>query len=168
MYTNSGEGDEYFHDIVHRTVDVQATSAHNYVGTHGASSTTHDDDSGVLVSDESYEKHYGVRDPMLDVLRQSYLHVWTLKGTHVCFVTYTEHAGKCKNAWDQLYTDRIREECCHGVSWHIATVSGKIPVLRYRGVYGVAEVKGTQSREQCRAGSFTRDEGTWAITRTRE
>ena len=25
---------------------------------------------------------------------------------------------------------------CHGVSWHIATVSGKIPVLRYRGIYG--------------------------------
>jgi len=24
---------------------------------------------------------------------------------------------------------------CHGVSWHIATVSGKIPVLRYRGIY---------------------------------
>jgi hypothetical protein len=47
---------------------------------------------------------------MLDALRQSYLHVWTLKDTHACFVTYTEHAGKCKNAWDQLYTDRIREE----------------------------------------------------------
>ncbi len=25
---------------------------------------------------------------------------------------------------------------CHGVSWHITTVSGMIPVLRYRGIYG--------------------------------
>jgi hypothetical protein len=28
------------------------------------------------------------------------------------------------------------DNTCHGVSWHIATVSGKIPVLRYRGLYG--------------------------------
>ena len=35
---------------------------------------------------------------MLDALRQSYLYGWTLKGAHVCFVTYTQHVAKCKNA----------------------------------------------------------------------
>ena len=35
---------------------------------------------------------------MLDALRKSYLHGWTLKGAHACFVTYTQHAVKCKNA----------------------------------------------------------------------
>ena len=80
------------------TIDVQAASAQNFVGTHTAPSATHDDDSGALVSDETYEKHYDVRDPMLDALRQSYLHGWTLKGSHACFVTYTQHTAKCKNA----------------------------------------------------------------------
>ena len=67
------------------------------MGTHGEPSSTHDDDNGVLVSDEVYEKHYDVRDPMLDTLRQSYLHGWTLKGVHDCFVRHTEHGTKCKN-----------------------------------------------------------------------
>ena len=50
------------------TIDVQAVSSQNFVGTQGAPSAIHDDDSGVLVSDETYEQHYGVRDSMLDVL----------------------------------------------------------------------------------------------------
>ena len=37
------------------TIDVETVSPQNYVGTHVAPSSTHDDDSGVLVSDESYE-----------------------------------------------------------------------------------------------------------------
>ena len=78
------------------TIDVQATSAQIFVGTHTAPSGTHDDDSGVLDSDETYEQYYGVRDPMLDALRQSYLHGWTLKGGHACFATYTQHVPKCK------------------------------------------------------------------------
>ena len=36
---------------------------------YAAPSGTHDDDSGVLDSDETYEQYYGVRDPMLDALR---------------------------------------------------------------------------------------------------
>jgi hypothetical protein len=59
------------------TIDVQAASAQIFVGTHAAPSATHDDDSGVLDSDETYEQYYGVRDPILDALRQSYLHGWT-------------------------------------------------------------------------------------------
>ena len=52
-----------------------------------------------MVSDEeTYETHYGLRDPMLDVLRRSYLHVWTIKGAHARFVTYAEHTAKCKAA----------------------------------------------------------------------
>ncbi len=39
--------------------------------------------------------------------------------------------------YDPRLKDRV-EESCHGVSWHIATVSGKIPVLRYRGIYGAS------------------------------
>jgi hypothetical protein len=58
---------------------MQVVSAQIFVETHSASSVTHDDDSGVLDSDETYEKYHGVRDPMLDELRQSYLHGWTLK-----------------------------------------------------------------------------------------
>ena len=77
------------------TIDVQAVSAQIFVGTHTAPSATHDDDSGVLDSDETYEQYYGVRDPMLDALRQSYLHGWTLKGAHACFATYTQHVAKC-------------------------------------------------------------------------
>ena len=37
------------------TIDVQAVSAQNFVGTHTSPSVTHDDDSGVLGSDETYE-----------------------------------------------------------------------------------------------------------------
>ena len=37
------------------TIDVQAASAQIFVGTHAAPSATHDDDSGVLDSDETYE-----------------------------------------------------------------------------------------------------------------
>ncbi len=58
---------------------------------------THDDDDTVVVTDEeTYETHYGLRDPMLDVLHRSYLHDWTMKGSHARFVTYTEHTAKCK------------------------------------------------------------------------
>ncbi len=64
------------------------------MGTHEAPSTTHDDDSGVLDSDETYEQYYDVRDSMLDALRLSCLHGWTLKGSHACFVTYTQDVGK--------------------------------------------------------------------------
>ena len=64
------------------------------MGTHTSPSSTHDDDSGVLGSDEVYEEHYGFRDDMLDELRKSYLYGWTLKGVHDCFVTYTHHAVK--------------------------------------------------------------------------
>jgi hypothetical protein len=49
------------------TIDVQTVSSQNFVGTHTGPSGRHDD-SGVLGSDETYEQHYGVRDPMLDVL----------------------------------------------------------------------------------------------------
>ena len=80
------------------TIDVEAASPQIFVGTHTAPSGTHDDDSGVLGSDEAYEQHYRFRDSMLDALRKSYLHGWTLKGAHACFVTYTQHAVKCKNA----------------------------------------------------------------------
>jgi hypothetical protein len=41
---------------------VEASSPQNFVGTHGTPSATHDDDSGVLVSEETYEQHYGVRE----------------------------------------------------------------------------------------------------------
>ena len=50
------------------TIDVQAASAQIFVGTHAAPSATHDDDSGVLDSDETYDQYYSVRDPMLDAL----------------------------------------------------------------------------------------------------
>ncbi len=64
---------------------------------HTVTATTHDDDDTVVVEDEeTYETHYGLRDPMLDVLHRSYLHTWTMKGTRVRFVTYTEHTGKSK------------------------------------------------------------------------
>jgi hypothetical protein len=52
----------------------------------------------VVVDEETYETHYGLRDPMIDVLRWSYLHVWTIKGAHARFVTYAEHTAKCKVA----------------------------------------------------------------------
>ena len=50
------------------TIDVQAASAQNFVGTHTTPSATHDDDSGLLGSDDTYKQHYGFRDDMLDVL----------------------------------------------------------------------------------------------------
>jgi hypothetical protein len=50
------------------TIDVETVSAQIFVGTHTEPSGTHDDDSGVLGSDETYEQHYGFRDDMLDVL----------------------------------------------------------------------------------------------------
>jgi hypothetical protein len=66
---------------------------------HTVTTATHDDDDTVVVTDEeTYETHYGLRDPMLDVLFRSYLHTWTMKGAHVRFVTYTEHTAKCKAA----------------------------------------------------------------------
>jgi hypothetical protein len=46
------------------TIDVQTVSPQNFVGTHGTPSGTNDDDSGELVSDEVYEPHHSVRDPM--------------------------------------------------------------------------------------------------------
>ena len=77
------------------TIDVQPASAQNLA----APSATHDDDDSVVLdSDEAYEQHYGVRDPMLDLLRKSYLHGWTLKGAHARFVTYAQHTAKCKHA----------------------------------------------------------------------
>ena len=40
-----------------------------YLGTQRSTSLTHDDDDSVVLdSDVAYEEHYGVRDPMLDVL----------------------------------------------------------------------------------------------------
>ncbi len=38
---------------------MEASSPQNFVGTHGTPSVTHDVDSGVLVSEETYEQHYG-------------------------------------------------------------------------------------------------------------
>ena len=39
---------------------------------HTVTAATHDDDDTyVLDNDETYESHYGFRDPMVDVLRQS-------------------------------------------------------------------------------------------------
>ena len=57
---------------------------------------THDDDTDVVVDEETYETYYGLRHPTLDMLLRSYLHVWTIQGTHVRFVSYTEHTEKCK------------------------------------------------------------------------
>ncbi len=55
---------------------------------HTVTAATHDDDDTDVVADyEIYETHYGLRDPMLDVLRRSYLHAWTMKGAHARFVT---------------------------------------------------------------------------------
>ena len=66
---------------------------------HIVTTATHDDDDTAVVADEeTYETHYGLRDPMLDVLRRSYLHAWTMKGAHARFVTYAEHTAKCKAA----------------------------------------------------------------------
>ena len=66
---------------------------------HIVTAATHDDDDTAVVADEeTYETHYGLRDPMLDVLRRSYLHAWTIKGAHARFVTYAEHTAKCKAA----------------------------------------------------------------------
>jgi hypothetical protein len=66
---------------------------------HIVTAATHDDDDTSVVADEeTYETHYGLRDPMLDVLRRSYLHAWTIKGAHARFVTYAEHTAKCKAA----------------------------------------------------------------------
>jgi hypothetical protein len=48
------------------TIDGPASSVQIFVGTHTTPSGTHDDDSGVLDSDETYDQCYGVRDPMLD------------------------------------------------------------------------------------------------------
>ncbi len=65
--------------------------------THTVTAATHDDDDTAVVDDdETYETRYGLHDPMMDVLRRSYLHVWTMKGGHTRFVTYTEHTAKCK------------------------------------------------------------------------
>jgi hypothetical protein len=50
----------------------------------------------VVEYEETYETHYGLRDPMVHVLLRSFLHSWTIKGVHVRFVTYVEHTGKCK------------------------------------------------------------------------
>ncbi len=51
---------------------------------HTVTSDTHDDDDTVVVTDEeTYETHYGLHDPMLDVLLRFYVYVWTIKGTHV-------------------------------------------------------------------------------------
>jgi hypothetical protein len=61
---------------------------------HIVTAATHDDDDTAVVADEeTYETHYGLRDPMLDVLHRSYLHVWTIKGAHARFVTYVEHTS---------------------------------------------------------------------------
>ncbi len=66
---------------------------------HTVIGVTHDDDETAVVADEeTYETHYGLRDPMLDVFRRSYLHVWTINGAHARFVTYAEHTVKCKSA----------------------------------------------------------------------
>jgi hypothetical protein len=65
---------------------------------HTVTEVTHDDDDTVVVSDdETYETHYGLRDPMSNLLIKSYFHAWTMKGGHTRFVTYTEHTTKCKN-----------------------------------------------------------------------
>ena len=75
-----------------------------------------DDDTVVVSDDETYETHYGFRDPMIDVLCRSYLYVWTMKGGHARFVTYTEHTGKCKTTtipkWSSttFYRWKQREE----------------------------------------------------------
>jgi hypothetical protein len=59
---------------------------------HIVTATTHDDaDTTVVADEETYETHYGLRDPMIDVLHRSYLHAWTIKGAHARFVTYAEH-----------------------------------------------------------------------------
>jgi hypothetical protein len=66
---------------------------------HIVTAATHDDDDTSVVADEeTYETHYGLRDPMLDVLRRSYVHAWTIKGAHARFVAYAEHTAKCKTA----------------------------------------------------------------------
>ncbi len=42
---------------------------------HTVTATTHDDDdTDVVADDETYETHYGLRDPIIDVLYRSYLH----------------------------------------------------------------------------------------------
>ena len=65
---------------------------------HTVTAATHDDDDTVVVTDdETYETHYGLRDPMLDVLCRSYLHAWTMKCGHDRFVTYKEHTTKSEN-----------------------------------------------------------------------
>jgi hypothetical protein len=54
---------------------------------HTVTIDTHDDDDTVVVEDEeTYETHYGLRDPILDVLHRSYLHVWTMKGARARFL----------------------------------------------------------------------------------
>ena len=66
---------------------------------HIVTTATHDDDDTAVVADEeTYETHYGLLDPMIDVFRRSYLHAWTIKGAHARFVTYAEHTAKCKAA----------------------------------------------------------------------
>jgi len=45
----------------------------------------------------------------LRVLRRSYLHAWTIKGSHARFVTYQEHTAKCKTT------------TCDGVSYDIVS-----------------------------------------------
>ncbi len=51
----------------------------------------------MVADEETYEAHYGLRDPMIDVLHRSYLHAWTIKGAHARFVTYAEHTANCKD-----------------------------------------------------------------------
>ncbi len=66
---------------------------------HTVTTVTHDDDdTDVVVDEETYETHYGLHHPILDVLRRSYLHTCTMKGAHARFVTYTENTVKCKVA----------------------------------------------------------------------
>jgi hypothetical protein len=96
------------------SIDLQA---------HTVTAATHDDDdTDVVVDDETYETRYGLLDPMIDVLRRSYLHVWTMKGGHARFVTYTEHTVKCKTAtipkWSSatFYWWKRTEEQCYAKS----------------------------------------------------
>ncbi len=64
---------------------------------HTVTTVTHDDDdTDVVVDEETNETHYGLHDPILDVLCRSYLYAWTIKGAHVRFVTYSEHTVKSR------------------------------------------------------------------------
>ena len=41
---------------------------------------------------------YGYRDPSIDILRRSYLHVWSTKGQHSAWRGWKEHTVKCQEA----------------------------------------------------------------------